>query len=222
MRLPEVVVLLLLMVPVSGFAGTIRGTVRLPSVSSPNVSFQPYAGRASSLAAPARTQRGRVTDAVISIESLPAQVDAGLANPTSSPRPRLSQSQQAFVPRVLAVPVGTTVDFPNLDAIYHNVFSVSPARRFDLGKYPRGDSRAVTFPKPGVINVYCDIHSDMAAFIVVLPNRAFTQPDEDGSFRLPELPAGRYTVRWWHPDFEGGTREVTVPSDGDATVDVEF
>jgi plastocyanin len=220
MRLLEVVVVLLMIMPVPGAAGTIRGTVRLPSVSQPSVSFQPYAGRASSLAAPAHPMRGRVTDAVISIESLPAALDAALAKP--APRPRLSQSQQAFVPRVLAVPVGATVDFPNLDAIYHNVFSVSPARRFDLGKYPRGDSRAVTFPKPGVVNVYCDIHSDMAAFIVVLPNHAFTQPAEDGSWRLPDLPPGRYSVRWWHPDFEGGRREVTVPADGDATVDVEF
>jgi plastocyanin len=219
MRLLEVVVLLLLL-PVTGVAGTIRGTVRLPSAGGPSASFQPYAGRASSLSAPARAVRGRMTDAVISIESLPAAVDAGLA--ASAPRPRLSQSQQAFVPRVLAIPVGTTVDFPNLDAIYHNVFSVSPARRFDLGKYPRGDSRAVKFQKPGVVNVYCDIHSDMAAFIVVLPNRAFTQAAEDGSWRLPDLPPGRYTVHWWHPDFEGGRREVTVPATGDALLDVEF
>jgi len=220
MRLPDVALVLLLTVPVPGFAGTIRGTVRMPPLSSPTVTFQPYAGRASSLPAPARTQRGRVTDTIISIESLPAADDAALPKPAA--HPRLSQSQQSFVPRVLAVPVGTTVDFPNLDAIYHNVFSVSPARRFDLGKYPRGDSRSVTFSRPGVVSVYCDIHSDRAAFIVVLPNRAFTQPDADGAWRLPELPPGRYTVRWWHPDFEGGSRAVTVPADGDATVDVEF
>lgn len=220
MRLPATLVVLMLVAPGASAAGVIRGVVHLPAAPGTAVRYQPYAGRASSLADAARTVRGRVTDAVISVEWLPPAADSAIAAPAS--RPRLSQSQQAFVPRVLAVPAGTTVDFPNLDPIYHNVFSVSPARRFDLGKYPRGDSRAVRFPKPGVVNVYCDIHSDMAAFIVVLPNHAYTQPAEDGSWRLPELPAGRYTVCWWHPDFEGGRREVVVPATGDVAVDAEF
>ena len=82
--------------------------------------------------------------------------------------------------------------FENRDRIYHSVFSVSTTRRFDLGKYPKGHSRSVTFPKAGVVNVYCDIHSDMAAFVLVTPNHAYAQPAADGGYALPNLPAGKY------------------------------
>jgi hypothetical protein len=114
------------------------------------------------------------------------------------------------------------VDFPNLDPIYHNVFSLSPVRRFDLGKYPRGHSRQVTFPKPGLVNVYCDIHSDMEAFILVLPNHAFARPTRAGEFTLPDLPAGRYILKAWHPDLGERSETVEVPATGDVTADVEF
>lgn len=134
----------------------------------------------------------------------------------------MEQKGRRFLPDTVVAPVGSTVSFPNLDPIFHNVFSVSPAKRFDLGKYPRPESKSVRFDKPGVVNVYCDIHADMNAWIVVLPNRAFARPDASGHYRLPELPAGRYKLRWWHPDFAGGEREVTVSASGDVTADVEF
>ena len=78
------------------------------------------------------------------------------------------------------------------------------------------------FEKAGVVNVFCDIHADMAAYIVVLPNRAYARPDAQGRYRLPALPPGRYRLQWWHPDFPGGEREVTLDSAGDALADVEF
>lgn len=201
-------------------AGVIHGTVQVPAIAADEPSFQPYAGHANAMPGHAMPPRGRVTDAVLSVDVIPAAVDSALAPPSG--RPQLAQKDQAFVPRVVAIPVGGAVEFPNLDPIYHNVFSVSPVKRFDLGKYPRGQSRSVRFPKPGIVNVYCDIHSDMAGFILVLPNRAFTHPREDGSYRLPELPPGHYTLRWWHPDFHGGSREIVVPAGGDAVLDVSF
>jgi hypothetical protein len=109
-----------------------------------------------------------------------------------------------------------------MDPIYHNVFSPSPLKRFDLGKYPRGESRAVTFNRPGVVNVFCDIHSDMEAFVLVLPHHAFTQPDADGRYALPALPPGHYVVRAWHPDLQEIRREVDVPESGDLQVDLSF
>ncbi|HXJ71107.1 MAG TPA: carboxypeptidase regulatory-like domain-containing protein, partial [Verrucomicrobiae bacterium] len=127
-----------------------------------------------------------------------------------------------FDPRVVVVPVGGTVDFPNLDPIYHNVFSVSPPRRFDLGKYPRGQSRSITFRKSGQVNVFCDIHSDMAGFILVVPDRHWTRPAADGSYSLPDLPAGRCRLRAWHPDFPARVFEVEVPASGDVTLDVSL
>ena len=211
----------LLLVPLafsSGHAGEIRGTLRLsPSSTESSAAPNPYPGTAHALAAPRHPPRGLVTDAVIWIEQVPAGADPA----ASGPVPRLAQKDQSFVPRVLPVAIGTPVDFPNMDAIYHNVFSLSPVRRFDLGKYPRGQSRRVVFGKPGLVNVYCEIHSDMEGFIVVLPNHVFTQPDDSGSFRLPPLPAGRYVLHMWHPDRPEVKREVTVPASGTVTVDLE-
>lgn len=204
----------------SAFAACVRGVVRVPASPHASPTFHPYAGHASSMTGHGAPELGAVTDAVVYIEALPAAVDSAL--PAPAVRPRLAQKDQAFVPRVVVVPVGGSVDFPNLDPIYHNVFSVSPAKRFDLGKYPRGESRSVRFTRPGLVNVFCDIHSDMAAFVQVLPTRAFDQPAADGAFRLPELPPGRYVVRWWHPDFGSGRREVELGASDDVVMDVNF
>jgi len=202
----------------SAHAGSIRGHVAVPSAPPAEARFKPYAGRASSLASPERPQRGLVTDAVLYIDTLVTEPSHALP----LEHPKLAQKGQAFEPRVVVVQAGGTVDFPNLDPIYHNVFSVSPTRRFDLGKYPRGQSRSITFHKPGLVNVFCDIHSDMAAFILVVPNRHFTHPAADGGFELSGLPPGRYHVRAWHPDFPARDLEVVVPASGDATQDVGF
>ena len=199
-------------------AGTIHGSVKVPPPPAQDATFRPYAGRASSLPAPARAPRGLVTDAVIYVEALPADAQP----PSHGPTPQLAQRDQSFQPRVVVISAGGTVNFPNFDPIYHNVFSVSPVKRFDLGKYPRGQSRNVTFSKPGLVNVFCDIHADMAAFILVAPNAAWAHVADDGRFELPGLPAGRYELHWWHPDFTPGVTEVTVPASGDVTFDVSF
>lgn len=202
-------------------AGTIRGTVRIASPPpGGGIGGNPYPGRANSLAQAGAQNRGAAGDAVVFIEKLPSGADSALA--TAGPRPRLTQKDQAFSPRVIAIAAGETVDFPNLDPIYHNVFSPSPVKRFDLGKYPRGQSRAVTFPRPGLVNVFCDIHSNMEAYVLVLPHHAFARPDANGRFQLPELPPGAYVLRAWHPDFREQRREVTVPEDGAATVELTF
>ena len=199
-------------------AGTIHGSVKVPPPPAPDATYRPYAGRASSLPAPARSPRGLVTDAVIYVEAVPA----GAAPPSHGPTPQLAQRDQSFEPRVVVVAAGGTVDFPNFDPIYHNVFSVSPVRRFDLGKYPRGQSRSVSFPKPGLVNVFCDIHADMAAFILVVPNAAWARPSADGQFDLTGLPTGHYELHWWHPDFHSGVADVSVAANGDTAFDVSF
>jgi plastocyanin len=211
-------IVLALWVATPAVAGTIHGSVKVPPPPAQDATFRPYAGRASSLAEPARSPRGLVTDAVIYVEALPA----GATPPPHGPTPQLAQRNQAFDPRVVVVAAGGTVDFPNFDPIYHNVFSVSPVKRFDLGKYPRGQSRSVTFVKPGLVNVFCDIHADMAAFILVVPNPGWARAGADGKFELTGLPAGEYELHWWHPDFLPGTANVTVPASGDAAFDVSF
>ena len=203
----------------AGDAGTIAGTLRVPAISS-GTSANPYPGRASALPRRHEVPHGLVTDAVVYVEKIPARAESLLVDDPSGRV--LAQRNQAFSERVLSCVVGTTVDFPNQDPIFHNVFSVSPARRFDLGKYPRGHSKQVTFKKPGIVQVFCDIHPSMACFILVLPNRAFTRPKDDGSFSLPKLPAGTYTVKAWHPDFGEQSRTLKVPSSGEVALDLEF
>jgi plastocyanin len=206
-----------LLLPSLASAGVIRGTLEVPTMAA-EAKLHPYPGRANSMPMASKA-RGVVTDAVIYLEKLPASA-ADL--PAKGPEPELGQKDQAFVPRVLAIERGTTVSFPNHDPIFHNVFSVSPNKRFDLGKYPRGQTRHVRFDKPGLVNVYCDIHSDMAAYILVLPNHAFTQPAADGSFALPDLPAGSYSIKVWHPDFGELHRDVEIPGHGDVTADFRY
>jgi plastocyanin len=197
-------------------AGVIRGTLEVPGASSSS-ELHPYPGRAGSLPA-AGTVTGAVTDAVVYVLRVPGTP----APATDADHPELAQRQQAFVPRVLAVQAGTTVDFPNFDPVFHNVFSVSPPKRFDLGKYARGHSRSVRFVKPGLVNVYCDIHSDMAAYILVLPHHVFARPSAAGRFTLPSLPPGSYTLVVWHPDLGEIRRDIQVPSQGDAVVDLRY
>jgi len=213
--------LLLMTAATAAEAGVIRGTLTIHSVvAAAEGGGNPYPGRANSLVRTGAELRGTVDDAVIFVEKLPPGVDSTLAQP--HPRPRLSQKDQTFIPRVIAVAAGESVDFPNMDPIYHNVFSPSPVKRFDLGKYPRGQSRSVKFPRPGLVNVFCDIHSNMEAYVLVLPHHAYARPDEHGRFQLPALPAGAYVVRAWHPDFREQRREVRIPEGGDVTVDLGF
>ena len=202
-------------------AGVIRGFVRVPPASgtaayTPN----PYPGRVSALPGRHDPVRGLATDAVVYLARLDPAADSSLtADPSGHV---LAQKNQAFSTRVLPCVVGTTVDFPNQDPIYHNVFSVSPIRRFDLGKYPKGHSKQVRFLKPGLVPVFCDIHPSMACFILILPNHAFTQPGADGAFALPDLPAGDYLLKVWHPDFGEVSRPVHVPLSGDVAVEVSL
>ena len=212
---------LMVMGPAPLMAGVIYGTLRVPSFAAAQATMNPYPGRANSLPGHRSQATGAVVDAVIHVDHVPAAAESVLSA-TSGTRAQLAQSNQAFVPRVLVIGVGGHVDFPNQDPIYHNVFSLSPVRRFDLGKYPRGRSRRVQFPRPGLVNVYCDIHSDMEAFVLVLPHHGFTRPSASGVFQLPNLPAGQYTVRVWHPDFGERTAKVEVPETGMVAVDLNY
>lgn len=198
-------------------AGVIRGHLRLSTPATTVSAVNAYPGRASSMAMSKAMEHGAVADAVVWIEKVPTAADTA----AGGPRPRLAQKDQSFLPRVLPVAVGTSVDFPNLDPIFHNVFSASPVKRFDLGKYPRGQSKRVIFDKAGLVNVYCDIHSGMEAFVLVLPTHVFTQPANTGRYALPPVPGGTYTLHIWHPDRGEIRREVQVPASGDVALDLE-
>lgn len=145
---------------------------------------------------------------------------AGAPAPPPPPRLELAQQDKRFVPHVLAVHAGTTVDFPNLDRIYHNVFSVTPGHEFDLGLYHRGTAKSQRFSGSGVVQVYCNIHSQMAANVVVVDDGAFTTSGQDGRFELRGVPAGAFPLRVWHERGGEEERPVVVRAGAVTTVQV--
>jgi len=136
-------------------------------------------------------------------------------------RPRMDQKDETFVPHVLPIVAGTIVDFPNNDHTYHNVFSLSKTKTFDLGRYAVGRSKSVRFDRPGIVRVFCDIHSHMSAFIIVFAHRYFSLTDTDGTYRLDNVPPGTYTVVAWNESAPLESRRVVVPDAG-GEVEVNF
>jgi plastocyanin len=134
------------------------------------------------------------------------------------PRARMDQRNETFMPHVLAIVAGTTVDFPNNDVTYHNVFSLSKAKPFDLGRYAAGRSESMRFERPGIVRVFCEIHSHMSAFILVFAHRYFAVTEDDGRYRLDNVPPGTYTVIAWHESAPPESRRIIV---GDTTGDIE-
>lgn len=126
----------------------------------------------------------------------------------------MDQRNETFVPYVLAITVGTTVEFTNSDRTYHNVFSLSKPRRFDLGRYAAGQSKSVRFDRPGVVRVFCEIHSHMSAFILVFNHRFFATTDAEGRYRIDNVPPGAYTIVAWNDGEARETRTVRVAEDG--------
>lgn len=129
-------------------------------------------------------------------------------------RVSIRQTNEEFVPHVVAVTAGSTVEFPNDDLIFHNVFSLSRVATFDLGRYPRNASKARTFTKPGVVKVFCHLHSHMSAIVRVFSHRYFAFPDRAGRFTISDVPAGRIDVTAWHERAGEVTEKVTVEQGG--------
>lgn len=131
-------------------------------------------------------------------------------NPLYRHEPVVRQKDKRFDPHVLAVKRGTTVAFPNLDRIFHNVFSLTPGSAFDLGLYRGGSSREVRLETPGLVRVFCNIHSQMAAYVLVTEGPSFAVADEDGGYRVGGLSPGQHVVRVWHEKGGGSEQRVEV------------
>jgi len=189
-------------------AAPVSGVVRRPAVSSgPKVEVSRYRGREATVPA---AEEGDATAcgcnpgdfAVVHLtgENLPP--------PRLLPAPpAMAQKNRAFVPAVLAVPVGQTVDFPNLDPFFHNVFSYSKVRPFDLGRYPKGDVQSVEFDKPGLVSIFCEIHYSMRAYVHVFDTPYFAVADEAGRFDLGNVGSGEYVLHVWQEN----QPEIAVP-----------
>ncbi len=165
-------------------------------------------------------------EAVVWLEAIPEKVERGLEwrwrQEASRHGPRIVQAESRFIPRVSAVAIGTDVEFENLDRVWHNVFSVSRASQFDLGKCPPGRIDTVRFERAGLVNLHCDIHPEETAFVMVVPNHAYARPDSLGRFSLPKLSPGSYQLMLWHPRLGQRRHPFEMPRHGDVDLDVSF
>jgi len=149
-------------------------------------------------------------------------LDGSFSKPTSQPTKQIAQKDLAFLPSLLPVRAGTRVEFPNLDDTYHNIFSYSPAKRFDLGRY-RPDERPIpseVFDTLGLVTLRCDIHEHMRGLILVLNSPYFVVTDSEGRFRLSGLPSGHYALKAWINSKT--TREQPVDLKADTVLHVDF
>ncbi len=122
----------------------------------------------------------------------------------------VDQRNREFIPHISVVTVGTTVDFPNNDTVFHNVFAEYKAKRFDLGMYPRGSRKRQTFDKPGLVAMMCSVHSEMGAFIMVVDTPYYTIADREGKFTLNNVKPGNYTLKVWHESGQVESEAITV------------
>jgi hypothetical protein len=144
----------------------------------------------------------------------------GFRQPPLPGSPVISQKNKVFVPSLRVIVAGQSVQFTNDDPVVHNVFSTSAARNFDLGKPGPQQTREVTFPTPGLVDVYCNIHETMFANVLVLPNRAFALVDEKGHFVIHDVPPGHYPLHAWGRNLESFEVEVTVVEGKSEAVDL--
>jgi plastocyanin len=185
----------------NGTAGrVVLGLAALVALAGPRASAAPDPG---ALAGLARVGGKATADVVVWLEA------------PSAPRPRerrfvVHQRNMQFVPRVLVAPVGATVDLPNNDRVFHNVFSFTNGKPFDLGLYPTGASKHITLDRPAVNRLYCNIHPHMAAYILAVDTPFYATSDRRGGFAMPDVPAGRYTYHAWRSGADAVTGVVTV------------
>ncbi len=132
----------------------------------------------------------------------------------------LDQRNLKFFPHVLAVRVGTTVEFPNNDKVFHNVFSFRDGKKFDLGMYPKGTSKPIVFDKPGLARLFCNIHPNMAAYVMAVDTPYFAVSNEHGTFNIAGVPAGTYTYHAWRPGGQPLTGSITV--DGSHPLEIRW
>jgi len=195
--------------PAAQGAGSVRGRV---TIGIPVTAKRPTSTYSRSITTVALAPESERRHVVVYVKDAPR-------TPAPAMRAEIRQRNENFVPRVVAITVGSTVDFPNDDPIYHNVFSLSRTKTFDLGRFPKGKSRGERFDKPGVVRVFCQIHSHMSATVMVFDHPWFAIPDEAGNFDLSGVPSGMHEITAWHERLGDTTLPLRVEPGRPATID---
>ena len=202
--------------------GRLVGTARISSrLTSSRMRVRVYNEPGDLGASPPPASANPFANVVLYLEEVAAATEAAPVAPSSA-SPQMRQHDERFTPHVLAITRGTTISFPNDDPIYHNVFSLSRARTFDLGRYPKGESKSVRFDRAGVVQVFCHIHADMNGYILVLPNRHFVTPDSSGRFALDDIPAGEYQLVAWHERIRPIVTPVRIVTGQTSTLEISI
>lgn len=206
---------ILLPTPVSGRAiaasGRITGIVRLVAPGRTPLRSGAYPSRQVNRPTPPASE---IANVVVFVKNAPVEPELPVT------RTPIAQRDEAFVPSVAAITRSSTVEFPNYDPYFHNVFSLSRGATFDLGRFRRGETRERTFNQAGLVKVFCHIHSEMSATIMVFDHRFYTVPGPDGRFTIDRVPPGTYQVSAWHERI-GETTQSLVLAAGDAS-SIEF
>ena len=198
-----------LMFTAVAYAGTISGVVHAEGKDAPaqDAAAGKYDSRKFKFAE--RINYAELRDFVVYIDHSPP------AKPSTPVIRTISQKGATFIPHVSPIVVGTTIEWPNQDDIFHNVFSISEAKQFDLELYKSPEVKRVPFDKPGRVDVFCSIHTTMNCVILVLENPWFALSDAKGAYTITNVPPGTYTLKAWHERLPIATKEVVVPKNGD-------
>jgi plastocyanin len=208
--------------------GRIEGTVEISTVlAARRPQFRIYSepGTGSTPPPPPRDAlAAELKNVVVYLEGDSTKLPAPLGAADAHRHGSIAQHDQRFTPHILPIVQGGSVDFPNDDNVYHNVFSLSSAAApgghgFDLGRYPNGASKSWTFMKVGTVQVFCHIHSDMSAIVLVLGNPFFASPNDEHHFAIDDVPEGDYTVVGWHERIKPITRRIHVTAGQTTSVD---
>ena len=202
-------------------AGSLTGNVTLsPKLAAHPMRFALYAdaNRAGGSSAP-RPLTDELQNVVVYLEHVALPPDALLEPPASA---RMEQEGLNFHPHVLPIVKGTVVEFPNRDLLFHNVFSLSKTASFDLGRFPKNASKSLRFDTPGIVKVFCHIHSDMSGVIVVLDNGFYAQPNAAGRFVIDGIPPGDYRVVAWHERARMAAKPVRIEAGRAAALDFDI
>jgi plastocyanin len=198
--------------PAALATGRVEGRV---SITIPVTAAPPSAAYgARRVERPAGRTGSELANVVVFIQNAPKPAELPVT------RARILQENETFIPRVVAITRGSAVDFPNGDPFFHDVFSLSRSATFDLGSYPKGQTKSHVFRRAGLVKVYCHIHSHMSASIMVFDHPYFTMPRPDGTFALEAIPEGTYQISAWHERI--GEHRQSIRIEAGRTSEIQF